>query len=69
MCHWCQLIIPDNFYFHHHGQSSIYNFSNTEFRTHGRTPENLYIEVGRAHLKIGSQSEHESVVLRFLIRL
>ena len=51
MCHWCQLIIPDNFYFHHHGQSSIYNFSNTDFRTHVHTPENPYIEVGRAHLK------------------
>ena len=55
MCFWCQLIIPDNFCFHYHGQISFYNFSNTEFctdaRTDARTPENPYIEVGRAHLK------------------
>ena len=46
------LVIPDNFSFHHHDEISLQNFSNTESRTHAPTPENPFIEVGQAHLKI-----------------
>ena len=48
---WTTLIYLDNFYFHCHGQFSLYNFSITHPRTHAHL-ENSHIEVGRAHLKM-----------------
>ena len=49
MYFWNILINIDNFYFHCHGQFSLYKFSKTHSRTDARL-ENSHIEVGRAHL-------------------